>query len=348
MTRDGRSGRSLSGDLEPQCSDGKFSRRSVLAGGAALAGSFGLPGMAFAADGKLRVAQLKFGSVSWLLKTVVDNGLDKKAGFELDIVNVATNSAGQIGLLSKDFDLIVSDWPWAMRQRSVGQAMKFAPYSSSLGALMVGKDSPVKSLADLEGKRIGVAGSALDKSWILLRAYGLKTLNKDFARVAQPLFGAPPLIQEQLRSGRIDAALNFWTFSAKLSGGGYRQILTIADVLKGLGVSPVPPLVGFVWDEKVTAGKEQAVSKFFQAIKDANDLLANSDEAWQNVRPKMRAKTDGEFEALKAYYRAGIPKGWSAEETASAERLLQLLIDLGDRKLAGSRTKFDAELFYGA
>ncbi len=324
-----------------------ITRRNVLAGGAALAGSLGMPHLSLAGANKLRVAQLKFGSVSWLMKTVVDQGLAKAAGLDLELVNVATNSAGQIGLLSRDFDLIVSDWPWAMRQRSVGQAMKFAPYSSALGALMVSGDSPIKSVEDLVGKRIGVAGSALDKSWILLRAYGLKTLNKDLAKVSQPLFGAPPLIQEQLRSGRIDATLNFWTFSAKLQGSGFRQIISMADVLAELGVSPVPPLVGFVWDEKTTKGKDEAIAGFFKSIKQANAMLATSDKAWQNVRPKMRAKTEGEFEALKAYYRTGIPKGWTQAETESAEKLLQLLIDLGDRKLAGSKTKFDADLFYG-
>ncbi|MGH1418139.1 MAG: ABC transporter substrate-binding protein [Hyphomicrobiaceae bacterium] len=324
-----------------------ITRRNVLAGGAALAGSLGLPQLSFAGANKLRVAQLKFGSVSWLMQTVVDQGLAKAANVDLELVNVATNSAGQIGLLSRDFDLIVSDWPWAMRQRSVGQAMKFAPYSSALGALMTAGDSPVKSLEDLVGKRIGVAGSALDKSWILLRAYGLKTINKDLAKVSQPLFGAPPLIQEQLRSGRIDAALNFWTFSAKLKGSGFNQILSMADVLAELGVSPVPPLIGFVWDQKTTKGKDEAIAGFFKSIKQANALLASDDAVWQNVRPKMRAKTDGEFEALKAYYRAGIPDGWSKEQTQSAENLLKLLIELGDRKLAGSKTKFDADLFYG-
>ncbi len=325
-----------------------ITRRNVLAGGAAVAGSLGMPHLALANPNKLRVAQLKFGSVSWLMKTVVDNGLAKAAGIDLELVNVATNSAGQIGMLSRDFDLIVSDWPWAMRQRSTGQPMKFAPYSSALGALMVGKDSPVNLFSDLVGKRIGVAGSALDKSWILLRAYGLKTMNQDIAKVCQPLFGAPPLIQEQLRSGRIDAALNFWTFSAKLEGSGYKQILSMADVLATLGVSPVPPLVGFVWDQNTTKGKDEAIAGFFKSIKEANTMLATSNEAWTNVRPKMRAKTEGEFEALKAYYRAGIPDGWSDAQTQSAEKLMQLLIDLGDRNLAGRKTKFDADLFYGA
>ena len=43
-----------------------------------------------------------------------------------------------------------------MRQRSDGKLVKFAPYSSALGAVMVGSKSGIASLGDLKGKAIGV------------------------------------------------------------------------------------------------------------------------------------------------------------------------------------------------
>ena len=226
--------------------------------------------------------------------------------------------------------------------------MRFAPYSSSLGALVVSQDSNISNLADLEGKRIAVAGSAIDKSWLLLRAYAARTLNKDLAEVATPIFGAPPLVQRQLMTGRADAALNFWTFAAKLSGTGYRQILTMADVLLGLDITPSPPLVGFIWNEEKTRDKAATVESFINVVNQANGLLATTDMPWDRVRPKMRVDQDGEFEALKAFYRSGIPAGWSQKETASAEKLLALLAELGDKGLSGQETKFHADLFYGA
>jgi NitT/TauT family transport system substrate-binding protein len=93
--------------------------------------------------------------------------------------------------LSGDADVIVSDWTWAMRQRGMGENLKFAPYSSALGALMVPQNSAIKGLADLQGKKLGVAGGAIDKSWLLLRAYSRATMGKDIA-VASPIFGAAP------------------------------------------------------------------------------------------------------------------------------------------------------------
>ena len=178
-----------------------INRRKLIAGAAA-AGSVFLPRFAFAEEAgaaaakTLRIAAVKNGSLSWLLDTIKAEGLDAKAGLKLDIIDVANNQAGPIALLSRDADVIVSDWTWALRQRAMGDAMKFSPYSSALGALMVPKDSPIKTLADLKGKKLGVAGSAIDKSWLLLRAYTKKTVGTDLAELAVPSYGAAPLITE--------------------------------------------------------------------------------------------------------------------------------------------------------
>ncbi len=327
--------------------DSNPTRRDILAAGLASAATVVVPQSSWG-SGSLRVGSLKFGSLAWLLETVTTEGLDKSHGFNLELVDMASTGAAKIALLSGDADVIVSDWPWAMRQRSEGEEVQFAPYSSALGSVMVSRDSPIKTIADLEGKRLGIAGTALDKSWLLLRAYARKQTGQDLARVVSPVFGAAPLITEQIRQGRVDAALNFWTFSARLQGAGYRELISMADILSGLGIAPVPSLVGFIWDEKKTAGKKQEVASFLLAISAANEVLATSEDAWALLRPKMRVKSDAEFEALKAYYRAGIPEGWSSAQSASAEKLFGLLIELGEKTLVGSNTKFDPALFYGA
>ncbi|MEQ8823603.1 MAG: ABC transporter substrate-binding protein [Filomicrobium sp.] len=327
-------------------------RRQVLLGAAAGSAMAALPwpvgGLAHAAVGKLRVGSLKFGSLAWLLKTVIDGELDKREGVEIDLVDMASTGAAKIGLLAGDADVIVSDWPWAMRQLAEGDPVQFAPYSSALGAVMVAADAPIKTVADLDGKRIGVAGTVLDKSWLLLRAYVQKETGKDLADMVTPVFGAAPLIAEQVRQGRVDAALNFWTFSARLRGEGYRELISMADVLKGLGVDPTPSLVGFIWDQKKTAGKEKEVSAFLRAIGAGNALLSTSDEAWERLRKDTRAKSDAEFEALRTYYRSGIPQGWSDAQTQSAQKLFDLLVKLGETTLGGGKVKFDPALFHGA
>lgn len=326
-------------------------RRRLLAGSCALAATIGLPRSVLAAaapPGTLRVATLKFGSLGWLLETIAAEKLAEKAGVKLALVEVATNQAGPVALLADEADVIVSDWTWAMRQRSLGQKLKFRPYSSSLGALLVAKEGPVKSLADLEGKRLGIAGSAIDKSWIVLRAFSRKTLGRDIADFATPVFGAAPLIAEELTNGRIDACLNFWTFAARLEGAGFKPLIAVDDMFAQLGIEPVPPLVGFVWREETGAGKAAELKSFLEAVDAGNKLLATSDAAFERLKPLMKAQSDAEYFALKAYFRAGIPKPWTAAHTEAAQKLFNLMAEQGGKELVGSGTTFDPKLFDGA
>lgn len=323
-------------------------RHLLLAGGSAALAGVTLPFSGARAASALRVASLKFGSVSWLLETIRAEGFADKLGLQIIVVEVATNQAGPVALLSGEADVIVSDWPWALRQRALGEPVKFAPYSSALGAVMVAPDSPIQTLADLKGKRLGVAGGAIDKSWLLLRAYSKKVLGADIAQLAQPSFGAAPLLTEETRSGRLDAVLNFWTYAARLQGDNYRTILEMEDVLKALDISPVPSLVGFIWREETEAKKPAELEAFLSAAEQANAVLGKSDAAWDRIRDLVRPESDGEFAAIKAYYRAGIPKPWTGAETASAEKLTHILVDVGGPQILGHDTKFDPKLFHAA
>jgi NitT/TauT family transport system substrate-binding protein len=323
-------------------------RRGFMAlGGAWTAALLVPPSSAFAGGAiTIRLTSVNAGSVSWLIETMRAEALDKKYGIELSVIEVANNQAAPVALLAGEADVTVSDWMWALKQRSKGQDYKFASYSSALGALVVPKDSPIKSIAGLEGKKLGVAGSATDKSWILMRAYSKKVIGKDLGQICDTVFGAAPLVTEEFKSGRLDACLNFWTYAARLTAAGARQIVTMADVIKALDISPTPPLVGFIWSEKAVKDKAVPIEGLLAAANDANAVLAKSDEAWEKLRPLIKPATEQEFASIKAGFRAGITQPWSAAETASAEKLTKLLMDLGDTELVGDGTRFDPNLFH--
>ena len=323
----------------------KFDRRQILSLAGGLTATVALPLPARSAP-PLRITSVKMGSVSWLIETIQAEGLDKKHGLELSVLEVATNQAAPIALLAGEVDVTVSDWTWGLKQRSKGQDFKFASYSSALGGVVVPKDSTITSLAALEGKTLGVAGSSNDKSWLLMRAYSPKKLGKDIAEVCDTVFGAAPLITEEFKSGRLDACLNFWTFAARLVGQGSKQILTMAEVIKELGIDPAPPLVGFIWSERAVAKSGAPIDAWLAAANEANEILGKSDEAWVRLRPLVKPANDAEFASIIAAFRDGITAPWSAADTAGAEKLTNLLVELGDMELVGDGTRFDPNLFY--
>ena len=169
----------------------------------------------------IRIGVQASGTVDWELATLQDN---PQTDFQLEIQHVANAEAGKIALQSGAVDMIVSDWIWVSRLRATGSDFTFYPYSNTSGALVVPKNSPIHSVKDLKGKRLGIAGGELDKNWLLLQALaGQEQL--DLNASVEKVFGAPPLINEQIKQNRVDAALTYWHFAARLEAQGYRQII---------------------------------------------------------------------------------------------------------------------------
>ena len=130
---------------------------------AALAAFLALP----AAAEPLRVAIQKTGTTGWEIAAAQALGLDKAEGLELSITELATTDAGKIALQGGSADVIISDWLWVARERASGAKLAFYPASTAIGAVMA-KPGAVKTIADLAGKKLGVAGGPVDKSWLLL------------------------------------------------------------------------------------------------------------------------------------------------------------------------------------
>lgn len=302
-----------------------------------------------AAD-KIKIGVLKFGTVSWLLDTIEANGLDKAEGIELDIVPLASTQATTVGLQANSLDLVATDWLWVSRERTNGADFTFVPFTTALGAIMVPPNSPIKTLADLKGKTLGIAGGPLDKSWLLIVAYALRTANIDLRTDTTQEFGAPPLLNERAKQGEIDAVLNFWPYAARLEAEGFTELIGLNDVVRELGAKGEVSMVGFVFGERWADKNLKAIQGFVRAAAKANELLATSNEEWDRLKPLMSQNdpsfTEATFEALRRRYREGIPERSAAADEADAKVLYQFLRELGGKKLVGSGTELAPGTFW--
>jgi NitT/TauT family transport system substrate-binding protein len=302
------------------------------------------------ASTKVTVGVLKFGTVSWVLDTIHANGLDKAEGIDLDVVPLASTQATAVGLQGGSVDIIATDWLWVSRERSGGADFTFAPFTTALGAIMVPPKSAIKTLGDLKGKRLGVAGGPLDKSWLLLVAYALRTANLDLRTETKQEYGAPPLLNERARQGQLDAVLNFWPYAARLEAEGFTQLIGVEDVVRELGAKGEVAMVGYVFSESWAKQNLEGVQAFLRAAAKADELLATSNEQWDRLKPMMAENdpsfNDATFEALRRRYREGIPERSAAENEADAKVLYQFLRELGGEKLVGPGTELAPGTFW--
>jgi NitT/TauT family transport system substrate-binding protein len=294
----------------------------------------------------VRLGLVKFGTVAWEADVIRHHALDQANGIRLSVAEFATNEAAKIALQANGVDLIVTDWPWVARQRAEGGALSFAPYSKAVGALMVPRGSPVRGLADLRGKRIGVAGGALDKSWLLLRALARREIGVDLAGAAEPVFAAPPLLSAELAAGRIDAVLTYWHYAARLEAEGAQPILTVADIVRQLGDGTDIPMLGFAFREDWATAHSKELEGFLAASRQAKAILAESDEEWERLAPLLGTADPTVRALLKAGYRAGILDRWGDEERRNAGRLYNVLVELGGETLVGSAKTLDPGTFW--
>ncbi len=277
----------------------------------------------------VRIGVLKFGTVNWELDVVRRHGLDHAHGIAVEPLELAGKEGAAVALQGGAVDVILTDWLWVARRRSLGGDDTFVSHSHATGGLMVRTDAGIKTLADLKGRKLGIAGGPVDKSWLVLRAYARKTAGIDLQRDAEPVFAAPPLLLQTLRKGDIPAAINFWQYNARLPAEGYVEFARMEDMLPALGLSAETPLLGWVFSERWATAHPAAAQGFLAAAKAARETLAAAPEEWQQIAPLTGAEDAAMLERLRQAYRRGVAGTPPADLAASAQRLLDLLIAFG-------------------
>jgi NitT/TauT family transport system substrate-binding protein len=295
----------------------------------------------------LRVAVQKTGTFAWELAVIRAHGLDKQANLSVQVLELASPEAGKIALRAGNADIVVTDWLWVSRERGLGAKLTFYPYSSALGAVVVPASSPVRTLADLKGRKLAVAGGPIDKNWLLLLAW-LKQGGIDLKSDATIAYGAPPLLAAKTLSGEMDATVNYWNFCAALEAKGFRRIAGIEDLLPKLGAKGRTAMLGYVFDERWANTNQDKIARFIAMTRAAKEILSTSDAEWEKIAPLTGAPDAATLHAYRDRYREGIPRRPIADEEADARILYRVLAEIGGHELVGPVPELAAGTFYHA
>lgn len=298
------------------------------------------------AQPEVRVGVLKYGTVNWEIDVIKHHQLDKKFQFDLRVTALASKNASAVALQSKAVDIILSDWLWVNRQRFEQRMYTMYPTSMATGGLYVSANSTVKSLADLKGKKVGIAGGAVDKSWLLLQAYSQQKFGLDLNKQSKPTYAVPPLLNRLMLRGDLDAAINFWHYGARLKAAGYETLVTIPQMLAEFGIDTQIPLLGWVFDQAWANEHPGAISRFLQASLEAKQILLSSDEEWQRIRSLIKAENAEVFNSLKKDYRAGVLREFGDKELAASQQVFDILAEQGGSALVGKATALSDGTFW--
>ena len=287
------------------------------------------------------------GTASWELAAMQEAHIDEQHAIDIEVRDVANSGAGQVALQAGEVDVMLSDFVWTSIQRHQGADFTFVPHSLAVGGLMVMPGSAVQSLEDLDGASIGVAGGPVDKSYVVLQAYYAAQTGESLADKLDATFGAPPLINELLASGQIDAALNFWHWNARASVAGATELISVADMLRALGVERTPPLLGWVFSQRWANSNPDAIKRFLEASFETKQRLLTDDDLWDRIRPAMGDDIDDAlFIALRDAYRRGIVTTYGQEDVDAAAQSFALMAQYGGTELVGDETEIAPGTFW--
>lgn len=121
-------------------------------------------------------------------------GLDKAYQITIDIRSAADSRAAQIALQAGEVEVMLSDFVWVSQQRHQGADFTFMPHLLAVGGLMAEPKGPVKSVADLAGATLDVAGGPVDEklycpSGLFRRPDRAEPAGADLSRVWPAAFG---------------------------------------------------------------------------------------------------------------------------------------------------------------
>ena len=282
----------------------------------------------------VRIGVLAFGTVSWELAAMEAEAPAPTGSPAIVPTVLAGAEAGKVALQGKAVDLIVADWIWVARQRSQGSDFTFVPYSTMHGALVVPADSAIRNVGDLKGKKLGVVGGGLDKNWLMLKLLARRKYGLDAEKAIEPVFGAPPLLNQQLVQGRLDALLNYWHHAAKLEAQGYRTLLDGRALLRELGVQGDLANLGFVFREAWAKQQPAALRALLERFRRAHSRLCENDSVWQRVVPLTRESDPKTLALLRQRYCEGGVGDPPERQAEAAGRLFALLREAGGETFA--------------
>lgn len=267
------------------------------------------------------------------LYLAIQNGIFARHGLSVETVPAAGAAQATSGLVSGDMQFAFGSYVPFILAAQKGVGLKIAApaddVNEAFSRVVVAKDSPFQTTADLKGRKIAV--SALINFGTLgiqeaLKASGVNP--KDVSFVTFPF----PNMMAALEHGQVDAAWLVEPFLTQARDSGKTRDLfnPFSGTMQGV------PAAGFMMTANYAKAHADVAAKFRQAMAEASGLAASDPLVVRKIIPtftKIPAPV-----AMKI----GLPAYTSVLEPSQLQRLADVMASNG---LLGNG--FDTSVFFG-
>jgi len=272
--------------------------------------------------GTVRIMISPVGTMGMAPAVIKKHGFDKKHGFNLEVVSYSDQKTPTAAIQGGSAEMIVFDWLATARLRAAGTpVVGIAPFLTYINSVMVPKDSPLKTLADLRGKRVGVQNKT-GFDWIIMQAAAQKLYKMDIGKEAEVREGAVPLLRGLIEKGDLDAT-QMWNSLAPemLASGRYRTMVTIRELTQQMGLPTVPFLM-FSMREDYARQHPGNARAFVAAYRDAADVLMKDEAIWVEYGTRLKLSAEA-LRFFKEQVRRDLLKSFTPEMGQGLEATLE-------------------------
>ena len=223
-------------------------------------------------------------------RVMIDQALDKKYGFAAEYRAYPTLDGLFTAIRGKDVDVGFGGWTAIaqFRGKGVPVTMIFPVGRGVTVDVIVPAASPIKSIADLKGKKVGSFAGAAGTATVLFRVITSKFHGFDPGKTADLQFAGPGLLPALLDRGEIDAAVMFDPLAAKLEASGkYRSIGNLADAYKA-GTGDDFLWIGYSTNDDFIAAQPEALKNFTRAWLEAIEYVKTHPEVFDAYGKKYQ------------------------------------------------------------
>jgi ABC-type nitrate/sulfonate/bicarbonate transport system substrate-binding protein len=211
-------------------------------------------------------------------RAMIDQGIDRKYGIAAEYRAYPTLDGLFTAIRGKDVDVGFGGWTAIAQFRSKGfpVTMVFPVGRGVTVDVIVPAASPIKSIAELKGKKVGTFAGAAGTATVLFRVIASKFHGFDPGKTGDLQFAGPGLLPALLDKGEIDAAVMFDPIAAKLIGSGkYRSIGNLADAYKA-GTGDDFLWIGYSTNDDFIKSNPEALTNFTRAWLEAIEYVKSN------------------------------------------------------------------------
>jgi NitT/TauT family transport system substrate-binding protein len=261
--------------------------------------------------------------------------LDKKYGFQLQVLPVGNSQAAMTALQSGGGDVAVADLMMLSSLRHAGaKLIAIVPMFKWGDHIIVPTDSPIRNLGDLKGKKVGT-DTRNDTTWFVIRAAAMKMYNLDIEKEASVQEGGVGLLRGLIEQGKLDATFIYNNITPAMTvTGKFRVLYQMRDLMAPLGLDGDVPFLFHAASETYAAAHPANMRAYLAAYRESVQIMNVNDEVWMEAG-RMQKMADAAIPPLRDEMRADLMSRFEPNTEASIRKMFDILLATAGPKVLG-------------